>query len=463
MKLSFFGAAGTVTGSCAHLQTKDAEILIDAGLFQGGAGTERRNAKLPPLKFGKIDAVLLTHAHLDHCGRLPIFAKRGLRSPIYATPATCDLARLILTDAAHIQNEDAKRQTRRNLRRGKAPALPLFDFGDVFKTTQLFERVSYGETFEVAKGIRARYHDAGHILGSAMVELWLEDGTTKKHIVFSGDIGMTPQPILANPAILKQAQLVVLESTYGDRNHRSPDNSLLELRDIIEAARHNRGKILIPSFAVGRTQTLLYHFREFYEKGWLKGVPVYLDSPMAIEATHIYDRYPDLYDAETSAVKARHKNPICFPTLDMLSTADDSRSINELEGPAIIIAGSGMCNGGRILHHLRHHLWRENTQVVFVGFQAEGTLGRRLIDGARTIKIMGDPIRVRARINTVGGFSAHADQTQLLDWIKNFGGSNPRVILNHGEDRSRLPLQEQIQTQTGFHAILADERAPIEL
>lgn len=462
MRIRFFGAAGTVTGSCTLIETERARILVDAGLFQGSNTLERKNAKIPALGLQHLDAVLLTHAHLDHCGRLPIFTTRGLTAPIYATRATCDLTRLILSDAAHIQEEDVKRQNRHNHRQGLAPVKPLFTFADVFNVVRLLQRVPYGLQFEVAEGIKAQYYDAGHILGSAIVDLWVREGKKTKRLVFSGDLGYTPQPVIGDPAQLKQAHVVVMESTYGDRDHRAPAESLFELENIIRQAQQSGGKILIPSFAVGRTQTLLYYLREFYERGLLVGVPVFLDSPMAIEATQLYERYRELYDSEAVAVSQKHRSPFDFAGLHTLHSAEDSRSINELDGPAIIIAGSGMCNGGRILHHLRHHLWRENTHVVFAGFQAQGTLGRRLVDGARRVNINGEPIVARAKIHTIGGFSAHADQTQLLRWLSGFSACSPLVILNHGEDHARKPLQAAIQ-QKGWKALLANEGEAWEL
>lgn len=462
MQLQFFGAAGEVTGSMTLVETGKARILIDCGMFQGDRSYEARNRQLPP-QIDQLDAVVLTHAHLDHCGRLPLLVRRGYEGPIFTTSAGFDIAKIILADAAHIQEEDARRDSRRLLRRGKAPVAPLYDRSDVLDVLPFIRRQPYRHNFDVAPGIRATFHDAGHILGSASVRLYVEDGGRERILVFSGDLGMWPQPILGDPEALHRAEVLILESTYGDRDHRPIDETLAELAQIITTAKAQRGRILIPAFAVGRTQTLLYHLRTFSATGLLDGVPVFLDSPMAIAATEAYRRHPEVYDADARALLEAGKDPLDFPELKFLPSTEDSRILNTLDGPAIIIAGSGMLNGGRILHHLKHHIWRENTHLVIVGFQARGTLGRQLVDGARTIQLHGETVIVRGQVHTLGGLSAHAGRSELLQWASSFSKASPLVILNHGEDDARAALAAELSARFGYRVERPGARATIKL
>ncbi|RMF12827.1 MAG: MBL fold metallo-hydrolase [Candidatus Dadabacteria bacterium] len=461
MHLQFLGAAGTVTGSCTLLETDQARLLIDAGMFQGASVLERRNHRIPRVRLRDIDAVVLTHAHLDHCGRLPAFVRRGLAAPIWTTAASADLMRLILTDAANIQAEDARRESRHNLRAGRPPVQPLFTMRDVHHVCRAVQRVAYRERIRVAPGIDATFHDAGHILGSAWVELLVHERGKQHRLIFSGDVGNPDQIVLPEPERPTRGDVAVVESTYGDRDHRPEAESVAELASIIETARDNGGMVLIPSFAVGRTQTLLVYLRRFYEDGRLADIPVFLDSPMAIEATELYERYRNLLRPE---LRDGHSGRIFdFPALDILSSPEDSRQLNDFDGPAIVIAGAGMMNGGRIMHHVRHHGWKPTTHLVIVGFQAEGTIGRAIVDGARSIKVHGTPIRLRAQVHTLGGFSAHAGQSALLAWTSDLRASGTRIILNHGEPDPREKLAEKMRAEGTSEILFANETEPVML
>ncbi len=450
MRLTVFGAAGEVTGSCLLVEASGSRVLVDFGMLQGGRQTEARNRRIPRIRADRLDAVVLTHAHLDHSGRLPLLDELGFDGPIWSTSATLDIARIILQDAAHLQEEDARRESRRRARTGRAPLAPLFTQADVTVVLRRFKMLEYGQEREIAPGMRLVFHDAGHILGSAIVELTIGEGNAAQRLVVSGDIGPQVQPFLPPPTRLKHADVVFLESTYGDRNHRDYDETVEEFRDILKTAIHTGGKVLIPAFAVGRTQMLLYILRKLSKEPWMKGLPVFLDSPMAIAATDAYREHRELFDAETWASLKNGESPLRFPTLKLCPSARDSMALNELRGPAIIIAGSGMCTGGRILHHLRHHLWKPTSHVVIAGFQGEGTLGRRLVEGANTVRIFGEPIRVAANIHTLGGFSAHAGQLELLDWLAPLTPGKPQVVLWHGEDQARETLATLISQRFGL-------------
>ncbi len=441
MKLTFYGAAGEVTGSCTLLETKSARVLIDFGLHQGGVTSELKNRHLPPIDPTRLDAILLTHAHIDHCGRLPLLANTGFKSPIYATPATVDLCTIMLRDSASVQEHDAEKWTQRRLRQGKPPVTPLYTEAEVEKTLPLFKPVPLETPRELAPGITARYVDAGHMLGSASIELTVtEPGSAPKTIAFSGDIGVKGAAMLNDPTPLTSADLVILESTYGDRNHLPLADTLNEFEAIVQRAVWDKEKILIPSFAIGRSQQMIYYLGELIRANRLPRFPVYLDSPMAIAAMALFKQYQSELDTETTDLIRAGTHPLFIPDLRCTTTGAESRVLNSLEGAAVIIAASGMCTGGRILHHLRHNLWRRDVHVVIAGFQAAGSIGRQLVDGARTVRIMGDNIASRAKIHTLGGFSSHAGQNELLGWARNFT-TKPRFVLNHGEPKARNTLR----------------------
>lgn len=451
MRLTFLGAAGEVTGSCHLLETSRARILIDFGLHQGTAKSTARNYRFPPeIRPESLDAIVLTHAHLDHSGRLPLLAHQDFRGPIWCTPATMDLCRIMLEDSANIQEMDAARLTRSRSGRGHMPVKPLYNVADALTILTRFRALPYDQPTEVAPGITCRFVDAGHILGSASAEITIYEGDRRHTIAFSGDIGVKGTPLLLDPVPIEKADTLVLESTYGDRNHRSLEKTLEELTSLLAHCRSCHGKVLIPAFAVGRTQNLLYFLAGLHREGKLDSAKVVLDSPLAIKATALYQKHAALFDDETGKLLARGESPMRFEGLTYARTSDESRALNDINDHIIIIAGAGMMTGGRILHHLKHAIWRPETTLVIVGFQAEGTLGRQIVDGARRIHIMGDTVAVNARVHTLGGLSAHADQSGLTEWAAALKASRPRVFLNHGENVPRRKLAERLKHELDF-------------
>jgi len=449
MKIYFHGAAGDVTGSAYHVVTNDASILVDCGFFQGRKDESNKNRRDKKLEGGKLDAVILTHGHLDHIGRLPLLTRKDYKGPIYATRPTLDIATLILKDSLSLQKQDLKRQNRKRAKENLPPLEPLFEERDVRALKPLVRPVKYQERFAVAPGIEARLVDAGHVIGSASVELTVRENGHKKVVVFSGDLGPRGAPLLNDPQPFKEADAVIMESTYGDRNHRSMHDTAIEGREIISKAIANKAKVLVPVFAVGRTQLLLYLLAGAFKRKTLPKFPIYLDSPMAIEATRVYGRNNELFDEEAQQMIASGDLTRNLSCATPCPTASDSRGLNDVKGPSLIMAGNGMCSGGRIMHHLRHNLSIPETAVLIVGFQSPGTLGRKLVDGAESVRIFGEEIPVRASIHTMGGFSAHADQKGLLDWFSTVAESKPRTIITHGEDRARNTFSELIGSRFG--------------
>ena len=449
MKFTSYGAAETVTGSCHLLESDVGRIVVDCGLFQGETDADDLNRQPFPFEVEAVDAVVLTHGHLDHVGRLPLLVKQGFRGTIIATGATAEIAQLILMDSARIQVEDAAFRAKRAARRGEKTPEPLYDEADVLDLFQCsWKRVGYGEVVQVGAGMQVVLRDAGHILGSATVEV--SDG--ERSVVFSGDLGSSNRPIVGDPEPIPAdltPDMIVLESTYGDRNHRSLDESVEQLRTAIADIIGGGGNLLIPSFALERTQEVLYELFKLWRDGELPlRTQIYLDSPLAIAVTRVFERHRALFDQEGRALFERRPNPFRFPLLEFTSTTSESKRINASPGGNIIIAGSGMCSGGRIVHHLRHNLWRDDCGVFFLGFQAGGTLGRRLVDGASSVRIFGDPVSVAAQVFTVNGFSGHADQSELLDWI----AAKPisRVMLVHGEPEAIRSLKRRIEETDGL-------------
>ena len=437
MKLSFHGATRTVTGSCHLVEACGKRILIDCGMLQGGRELARENAAPFGFDPASIDTVLLTHAHLDHCGRLPLLARQGFRGEILATPATRDLTRLVLLDAAHLQEEEARRATahasRYGRRHGKAEE-PLFTLLDAMDAMDRFGRpVAYDTMVPLGEGLRARFVDAGHILGSASILLEAEEGGPAKRVLFSGDLGGAGRPLLGAPAAPPAADVVVMETTYGDRLHRSYPDSVTEFLAAVRETFARGGNVIVPTFALERAQELLYVLHLAVADGNLPAsAQVYLDSPMAISATEIFKRHPECFGPVLTAAFARGEDPFGLPGLRFVREAAESMGLNRLPGGAVLMAGSGMCTGGRVRHHLRHNLWRTEAGVVFVGFAAVGTLARRIIDGAPHVRIFGEDIPVRAKIHTINGFSGHADQAELLAWRHAVPGAGMTVLV-HGE------------------------------
>ncbi|HLP07253.1 MAG TPA: MBL fold metallo-hydrolase [Opitutaceae bacterium] len=446
MQITLLGAAGEVTGSAYLVQTDRARVLVDFGMFQGRTLAGSTNTVPRQLAPAQVDAVVLTHAHLDHVGRLPLLAKRGYRGAVWSTPATLELARLILDDAARLQAQDAKRTNRHRERAGQSPVEPLFDETDVAAIAGRFRALSYERAVEVAPGVEVQAFESGHTLGSASLVLRADDAGARRTLVFSGDLGPRHAPILRDAAcIAERADLVFLESTYGDRDHRSLASTVKEFRELVAHAAERGGKILVPTFAVGRAQQILYHLSEMFEDGAVRPFPVYLDSPMAIEATRLYGRHPELFDEEAARRADRGRFLKHLETVRTTVSPQESQALNAAPGPCLIMAGAGMCNAGRIVHHLRHNLAHPGTVVLIVGYQSPESLGRRLLEGAREVTIFGDRIRVRATVRGLGGFSAHAGQTDLLDWLACLAPHQPRVVLTHGEDeKGRGPLATKI-------------------
>jgi len=446
MKIKLIGASGgEVTGSAYVVRTRRAVVLVDAGMFQGGKQSEAKN-KLPAgVKPEEIDAVLLTHAHLDHTGRLPLLIKHGFQGPIYATSATIDLAEIILKDSARIQAQDAQRKNRKAAKFDLPAVEPLYEPEDVAELRSLARAVQFQKPVQVAEGMTARWVEAGHMLGSGCIELTVEEDGRKKVVVFSGDLGPTTMPLLREFETFQRADAVFLESTYGNRQHRPYAQTVAEFERVVKQVSKTTGKILVPTFAIGRSQQMLYHLAIMFLKKELAPFPVFLDSPMAVEASKVYVKHPDLYDEELLAWKKKGLLPLNKSIFKPSVTADDSKQINDVEGPCVILAGAGMCNAGRILHHLKQNLSNPTTQVLIVGFQGHGSLGRRLVDGQKVVTIFGERIPVLAKVHTLNGFSGHADQNDLLKWFATLAPSKPKVILTHGEEEARGALAKLIQ------------------
>lgn len=449
MQVHFHGAAGEVTGSMHLVEAAGKRLLIDCGLVQGSPEADARNFAPFPFEPSEVDALLLSHAHIDHCGRIPRLVMAGFNGPIYTQRATADLLPIMLMDSASLQENDAERANRKR-KPGQPQAMPLYTREDVRTTLPLLRPVDYNKPTSLFDGIEMTLRDAGHILGSAIIELRAEGKT----LVFSGDLGMRGTPILRDPETVTQADLLLMESTYGDRNHRQRKETVAELGEILDAAWRDGGNVLIPAFAVGRTQELLYWFARHWNDWDMARWRIFLDSPMASKVVQVYDRHHELFDAEAREIWRGTPNPFRLPNLRVTETADESMAINRIRGGAIIIAGNGMASGGRILHHMRQCLPKRQTRMVFVGYQAEGTLGRRLVDGARWVRIHGHDVRVNAQRHTVGGLSAHADQQALLDWYADFA-SPPPLALVHGEDLAREALAGEIHERHGVQATLA--------
>jgi len=463
MKITVAGAAGgEVTGSAYHVQTKHASVLVDCGLFQGGKKSESLN-RPPTGSRQKLDAVLITHGHLDHAGRLPLLAKRGHAAPVFATQATIEMTELILRDAARIQAGDAERRNRKRQRAGEPPQEPLYSVQDAENVIRRLRSVPYGQARSVAPGVQATWAEAGHMLGSASIQLIVEEDGEQKRVVFSGDLGPRGALILRDFEPFRQADIVFLESTYGDHDHRPFGETVEELVSIVTDTVEKHGRILVPTFAVGRAQLLTSLLAWMFRKRIVRPFPIFLDSPMAIEATKIYTRHRELFDDQMTKFIAERPLRADLKTMTLSSTAEDSKKINDHSGPCLIMAGAGMCNAGRILHHLRQNLWKPDTHVLMVGYQGHGSLGRRLVEGEKLVSIHGERVAVKAQVHTLGGFSAHAGQTDLLKWLSSIVPSKPRVVLTHGEDEPRSALAKKIQQRFGLPSKLPVKGEVIEI
>ena len=449
MQVHFHGAAGMVTGSMHLVEAAGRRVMLDCGMIQGSVEAEALNLAGFPCDPATLDALVLSHAHIDHVGRVPLLVARGFRGPIWAQAATAELLPIMLLDSASLQESEAERFNRK--RRPNQPEMqPLYTREDVQAALELVKPLPYHARTEILPGIEIEFRDAGHILGSSIVEVYGEG----RKLVFSGDLGPKGTPILRDPETITQADLVLMESTYGDRNHRDRADTIRELGDILDEAWRGGGNVLIPAFAVGRTQEMLYWFARHWDDWQMSRWRIFLDSPMASKVVKVYDHHHALFDADAQAVWRGTPNPFRLPNLHVTGSPEESMAINRIEGGAIIIAGNGMANGGRILHHLKHNLGRRQAHVVFVGYQAQGTLGRHLVDGAKWVRIHGRDYRVNAQRHTVGGLSAHTDQHGLLAWYGAFNPSPPLALV-HGEDIAREALAGEIHERHGIEAELA--------
>ena len=458
MKVTFLGATKTVTGSNFLVEGAGKKFLVDCGMYQGSAADEFENEEPFAFNINEIDFMLLTHAHIDHSGRIPKLYNEGYRNPIIATKATCDLCSIMLPDSGHIQEMEIEWRNKKRIRKGQKPLPPLYTAEDAAKSMEIFRPVSYDQLIEIDDNIHVRFNDAGHMLGSAIIEIWICENGEQKKIVFTGDLGNNDIPLLSAPTMIEDADYLVMESTYGNRLHMRNDDKAELFLDIVYETLEKNGTVVIPSFAVGRTQEILYELDrikdkrnddEFYKKYHkLMSVPVYVDSPLAISATEIFKENMNLFNEETQKIIKSGENPLEFPGLQFTRTADESKMLNEKNESSIIISASGMCEVGRIKHHLKHNLWNPNSTILFVGYQAPGTLGRRLVDGEKKVKIFGEEIAVNARIEYIEGYSGHADQEWLLNFVYSFLKKPKHIFLVHGEPEGQVVLKEKILENT---------------
>lgn len=455
MQLTFLGATHEVTGSCYYLEGGGSKFLVDCGMEQGPNFFENKEISVPP---SDLDFVLLTHAHIDHSGNLPKLYAEGFRGAVYATSGTADLCDIMLRDSAHIQMFEAEWRNRKGKRAGKEEYVPAYTMEDAIGLLRQLIPCPYEKIISVSEGVKVRFVDAGHLLGSSSIEIWITEEGQEKKLVFSGDIGNTDQPIIKDPTYLSEADYLIMESTYGNRTHEKVTDYVSALAGVIQKTFDRGGNVVIPSFAVGRTQEMLYFIRQIKEQQLVHGhenFQVYVDSPLAVEATTIFQKhYGDCYDEEASAILASGKNPIAFPGLKLSVTSDDSKAINEAEESKVIISASGMCDAGRIKHHLKHNLWRKESTILFVGYQAVGTLGRALVEGAREVKLFGEEIAVQAEILVLPGVSGHADDIGLMRWAGAFREKPPtQVFVTHGDDQVCEFFAKRLEKELGYRAM----------
>lgn len=458
IKLNFFGAARNVTGSCHYLEANGVRLLVDCGLYQEREFKPRNWADFP-VPANTIDAVLLTHAHLDHCGRLPKLVKEGFRGTVYATAATAEIANIIMLDAAHIQEEDVKNKKRRHEKQGKKspfPYEPLYTMEDAEKVNALFQKVKYRTKVPIGQGVTAEFREAGHVFGSSSIRVEIEKDGETRSVLFSGDVGRWDLPIMRDPDPFEQADYVLVESTYGDRIHEQVASIPGELERIINETHQAGGNVVIPSFALERTQELLFHLNNLLNEDRIPHLLAFVDSPMAVKITEVFKKHPELFDDETMEQVRSGDAPCSFPGLTMSQTVDQSKSINHIKGTAIIIAGSGMCTGGRIKHHLKNNIGRPESTILFVGYQSNGTLGRIILDGAETVRIFGEEHEVKARVERISGFSAHADQNELYQWLSALKPPPRKVFVVHGEESAAAAFGQFISGKTGWMCVVPE-------
>lgn len=468
MKIKFCGASSGVTGSCHLLTTENHKVLLDCGQFQGGKAQEALNWEPFPFEPSEVECVILSHAHIDHCGRLPLLVKRGFEGKIYCTDATADLLDVMLKDSGYIHEKDAEWKSRKAERAGKPPVEPLYTYEDAVKTLEYVVPILYDQQIQINDDMKIVFNDAGHILGSAITELWVKEDDKESKIVFSGDLGMIDRPILRDPTIIKKADYVIMETTYGNRNHPENATSIKELLDIVLKTTRRGGTVVIPSFAVGRTQELIFEFNKFYEehseyKDELDKLMVYVDSPMATTATEVFRKNAQVFDDETREYILKGDNPLDFKNLKFTRSTAESQALNMDKSPKVIISASGMCEAGRIRHHLKHNLWDARSSVIFVGYQAEGTLGKLLVEGTKDITLFGEAVHVNAEIYNLEGFSGHADQNGLFAWLAGFRQKPKQVFLVHGEEDSKKDFGKLIADKLGYDPVVVLGNSEFEL
>ncbi|MCU7802997.1 MAG: MBL fold metallo-hydrolase [Candidatus Thiodiazotropha sp. (ex Lucinoma annulata)] len=463
MHIEFYGATSGITGSCHILRANGETVLLDCGLIQGRREEMEKNRRPFPFSPREISAVVLSHGHIDHSGRIPLLVKQGYQGPIYAQNATVDLCDILLQDSAYLQEKDAQYENKWRKRKKKPFIEPLYTVDDARDALDNLVGLRYKEKREILPGISIRYQDAGHILGSACVEVWLNENGKQRKVVFSGDLGQYDSPILNDPEVIERADHVIVESTYGNRRHRDRQSTIDEIGEIIQEATHQKGNLLIPAFAIGRSQEILYYLGKYYDQWDLDRWQVFLDSPMAIRASKVYWEYPHLYDDEATKLRKQINEMPHLRNLKLTQSPEESMGINRIKSGAIIISASGMCTGGRIIHHLKHNISRSGAHIMIVGYQANGTLGRALVDGKSIVKIHGDEYRVKANIHTVGGLSAHADVDDLIRWLGYFEKSSPQVHVVHGEPESKQEFRNKLESDLNFKASVPEPGDVLEL
>ncbi len=470
MDIRFLGAVRGVTGSSHLIEFNNKKILLDCGMYQGK--DEDLNSDEFEVNPADIDYLLLSHSHIDHSGRIPLLVKKGFKGAIYCSKPTYDLCEIMLVDSAHIQETEAEWKNKKALRQGRKTVEPMYTQSDAVESFQYFKPVQYDQVINIDETLTVKFNDAGHILGSSIIEMWFNDGDENVKLVYSGDLGMREKPLLKDPSIIGKADYVIMESTYGDRIHDNIEQRTEELIGIILKTAKRGGNVIIPSFAVGRTQELIYELNKYYDshldaigtrENELKKIPVYVDSPLATKATEVFKQNANVFDSEARNYIMTGDNPLEFENLHFTQSAEESKSLNLLPGPKIIISASGMCEAGRIKHHLKHNLWRKDSSIVFVGYQAEGTLGRKIMDGEKVVKVLGETINVKAEVYNVEGFSGHADKTALLNWLKGFKEKPKTVFIVHGEQQSKINFAKEVKETLGLNCIIPEYNMVYEI
>lgn len=462
MRITFLGGAKTVTGSCYLIETDTKKVMVDCGMFQGHIQEYELNAAPFDINPGDVDFILVTHAHIDHTGRIPKLCKEGFRGRVIATKPTVDLCAIMLPDAGHIQEVENEWINRKRERAGKHPIEPIYTSQDAIDSLQYFEGVNYNQTVNLAHNIAIRFNDAGHMLGSSIIEIWINEEGKETKLVFSGDLGNKNLPLLRDPSLISDADYLFIESTYGDRLHKDSEDKVERFINIINETIEKGGNVIIPSFAVGRTQEIIYELhmdKDKYKKQLEKffKIPVYIDSPLAVNATEVFRRNIDCFDDEVKEYIKNGDNPLDFPGLKFTQSVEESKELNEKQENMIIVSASGMCEAGRIKHHLKHNIWRPECTILFVGYQAPGTLGRRIVDGAQKIKIYGEEIGVSARVEMIDGFSGHADQKGLLDWLGGFKKVPSKIFVVHGEENGQIEFAKIIRERYNAEVVIPDK------